>query len=96
MLSKIVTRSFALITNIKGKSDYLLHAKNSKSYILNFSAGWCGPCKAMAPIISKKETDAKGAWKLLKVDIDDEQNGELNEQFAVQAVPTFVFFKDGK
>jgi thioredoxin-like negative regulator of GroEL len=75
MLSKTITRSLAFVTNIKGKTDYLTQAKNSNSYILNFSAGWCGPCKAMAPIISKKETEAQGKWKLFKVDIDDEANG---------------------
>lgn len=96
MLSKIVRQSIAAITNIKGKEDYLKQAKESKNYILNFSAGWCGPCKALAPVISQKEKDAQGKWKLLKVDIDEETNQDLNAEFQVQAVPTMIFFKDGK
>lgn len=55
MLTQLIKRSTALITQIKGKQDYLKHSKQNKSYILNFSADWCGPCKMMAPIIAKKE-----------------------------------------
>lgn len=58
MFVQLLRQSRGLITNIKGKEDYLKQAKSSKSYILNFSAGWCGPCKVMAPIISKKEQAA--------------------------------------
>jgi len=48
----------------------LKQAKNSKSYILNFSADWCGPCKSLAPVLEKKEKEGQGKWTVLKVNVD--------------------------
>lgn len=55
MLSRTLSSVRHLVTYVKGKEDYLKLAQTHKSYILNFSADWCGPCKFMAPIMEKKE-----------------------------------------
>ncbi len=51
MLRRTLQLPKALIAHIKGKEDYQKQAQNSKGYILYFGATWCGPCKAMAPIL---------------------------------------------
>lgn len=68
MLARILHPTKAFVTHIKGKQD--IKKFENGNYILNFSATWCGPCKAMEPITKKKEEEAKGKWNLLKVDID--------------------------
>jgi thioredoxin 1 len=57
--------------------------------LVDFYADWCGPCRLMAPTLSKlKDVD------VMKVDI--EENQALTDRFSVDGIPTFVFMKDGK
>ena len=62
--------------------------------MVDFWATWCMPCKAMAPVIDEIATQTKGKLKVGKVDID--ANGQLANQFRIQAIPTIIIFKDGK
>lgn len=63
--------------------------------LLDFYATWCGPCKTIAPVVDQLATDYKAQGvKVGKVDID--KAPELATRFAIQGVPTLLFFKDGK
>ena len=62
--------------------------------MVDFWATWCMPCKAMAPVIDEIASQTIGKVKVGKVDID--ANGELANQFGIQAIPTIIIFKDGK
>ena len=53
---------------------------------------WCGPCRFLSPILEKLEQE--GLIKLLKVDLD--QNRPLGEKFGITAIPTLLFFNNGK
>ena len=62
--------------------------------LVDFWAGWCGPCKMLAPTIDKLAEKYDGKVVVGKVDVDEEQ--ELARQFGVMSIPTVVLFKDGK
>ena len=65
--------------------------KNGK-LIIDVYTVWCGPCKFVAPILHKLRDE--GLIQLLQVDLD--QNRPLGEMFGISAIPTLLFFKDGK
>jgi thioredoxin 1 len=64
-----------------------------KPVLVDFHAEWCGPCKAMTPTISAIGKEVQGKARVLKMDID--RNPAVSSQFNVQAVPTFIIFKNG-
>lgn len=60
--------------------------------VIDFFATWCGPCKKIAPAFEKL-AEVYPTIAFFKVDVDESQ--ELVDQFSIQAMPTFVFMKDG-
>jgi thioredoxin 1 len=66
----------------------------TKTALIDFFGEWCGPCKALAPIIAQLAADYKGEVFFGKIDID--RNPRVAAQFGVQSVPNIVIFKDGK
>ena len=61
--------------------------------LIDFYADWCGPCKAIAPIIdelAEEVTDAK------VVKVDTEESPELGARFGIRSIPTFIVMKDGE
>jgi thioredoxin 1 len=67
---------------------------SSQPVLVDFYANWCGPCKAMNPVIKEVAQHLKGKARVIKVDIDQAQDAAI--KFGVQAVPTFMLFKNGK
>lgn len=62
--------------------------------LVQFSAAWCNPCKAMIPFLDEIEAELSGQIKFVKVDID--HSGDLRADYNIRTVPCFIAFQDGK
>jgi len=67
---------------------------SSKNLIMKFFAPWCPPCRAMEPIDKEMASKFVGDVEIVKIDIDKVPGAAQN--YGVQGVPTYVYFKDGK
>lgn len=62
--------------------------------VVDLWATWCGPCKAISPLVSKLAEEYDGKLVVGKCDV--EQNEDITMEYAVRNIPTLLFFKDGK
>lgn len=72
----------------------VMAASRDTLVMLDFWATWCGPCQALMPVVTKLATEFNGAFRLAKVNVDENQ--ELAAQFAVRGVPTVKFIQNGQ
>lgn len=68
--------------------------KSNKPVLVDFWAPWCGPCKALAPVIDEISTEYADKLKVGKVNVDD--NPEISMQYGIRSIPTLIVFKDGE
>jgi len=62
--------------------------------LVDFWAEWCGPCRALAPILEAVSTALDGKVKIVKLNVD--QNQQLAMQYSVSSIPTMIVFKGGQ
>ena len=62
--------------------------------LVDFYADWCGPCKAMGPVVEALAQEYEGKVKVGKINTDDNQ--DIAMEYGVMSIPTFIVFKGGK
>lgn len=67
--------------------------KSDKPVLVDFTATWCGPCKALAPVMDKLADEAAGRYKVVAVDIDE--SPAIATKYGIRGVPTVMAFKGG-
>jgi thioredoxin 1 len=68
--------------------------ESSEPVLVDFTATWCPPCRVISPVIEALASEYKGRMKMAKLNVDNHQ--ATAEQYGIRAMPTLLFFKDGK
>jgi thioredoxin 1 len=64
------------------------------SILVDFYADWCGPCRAVAPMLEELSQEFAGRLKIVKLNVDE--NEQTSMKYGVQSIPTMILFKGGK
>ncbi|MFA6601859.1 MAG: thioredoxin [Candidatus Paceibacterota bacterium] len=78
----------------KNFSNIVLESKTP--VLVDFWAPWCGPCRAMAPVLDELSIDLKDSVKIVKVDVDDPENRNLAMQYEIRSIPSMKLFRNGQ
>lgn len=83
-----------MIVNVKRSNFQEEVISSEKLVLVDLYASWCGPCKALAPILEEIDKKYEGKIKVVKVNVDEEES--IAARFGIASIPTVIFFKNGR
>ena len=81
------------LVNLNKESFDKVTAEKDKTLIIDFWAPWCGPCKALTPVLEEISAEMSDKVGVYKVNVDD--NTDLAQEHGVQSIPTMLIYKNG-
>lgn len=84
----------AAVSKVDGANFDAQVLKSNKPVLVDFWAEWCGPCRALGPLLEEVAAEVGQKASIVKVNVDE--NGDLANQYGIRGIPTMIFFKNGQ